>query len=305
VNKDPKQFKPLSAELDLPLFSQLRYRIQAAKVWLCLLVAFSALLGFAMASFSLGDGGAAVFVSVLLLACGAASLNSYQEHRSDKQMTRTAGRPLALGLMSPAAARRQGQILAGLGLFLLYLGTASTAAVGVGAAALVIYNGVYTPLKHTTVWAVLPGAVCGAMPPYIGWIGAGGDPFSPVILGVTVMLALWQIPHFWLVLLSYRDDYRHAHLPNMARLVPESSLKYLSIVWVAALIVVLHTLLAIMPTIPAGLRIAMSATGLIFLCGFGLVMTRQRRPNYRILFMILNMFMLYIMALLTVACLVI
>lgn len=303
-----KNLKQLSAGLDISILSSIKYRLQAAKVALCLLVAFSSLLGFTLTAYRLDMYGGIVFVSVLLLACGGASLNSYQEHRRDRLMVRTSRRPVAAGLLTPQAARKQGQVLAGAGLFLLYIGTSSMPAVVVGALALVLYNGVYTPLKHRTawsVWAVLPGAVCGALPPYIGWLAGGGQPFSPIILGVTTLLILWQIPHFWLVLLSYRSDYRQLAMPNLANILSESMLKYLSIVWIAALVVVLQTLVAIMSAIPAGLRITISITGLALLIVFSLKMIVERHPNYRFLFMLLNTFMLYVMALFTVGSIVI
>lgn len=295
----------MSAALDISIVSLLKYRLQAAKVPLCLLVAFSSLLGFALIASRLDWHGGVVFVSVLLLACGGASLNSYQEYRRDRLMPRTRRRPVAMGLLSPETSRRQGQILAGAGLFLLYLGTFSVTGVIAGASALVLYNAVYTPLKHRTIWAILPGAVCGAMPPYIGWLAGGGEPFSAIILGVITLLILWQIPHFWLVLLSYKSDYQQSTMPNLASMLSESKLKYLSIVWIAALVVVLQTLVAIMHTIPTGLRITISVTGLALLIVFSLQMTIQRQPNYRFLFMLLNTFMLYIMALFTVGSIVV
>lgn len=302
MSKDSKQ---VSAALDISIVSLLKYRLQAAKVPLCLLVAFSSLLGFALIASRLDWHGGVVFVSVLLLACGGASLNSYQEYRRDRLMPRTRRRPVAMGLLSPETSRRQGQILAGAGLFLLYLGTFSVTGVIAGASALVLYNAVYTPLKHRTIWAILPGAVCGAMPPYIGWLAGGGEPFSAIILGVITLLILWQIPHFWLVLLSYKSDYQQSTMPNLASMLSESKLKYLSIVWIAALVVVLQTLVAIMHTIPTGLRITISVTGLALLIVFSLQMTIQRQPNYRFLFMLLNTFMLYIMALFTVGSIVV
>lgn len=300
-----KKSKHLAAELDISTLSRIRYRLQAAKVPLCLLVAFSSTLGFALTSSRLGWHGGAVFVSVMLLACGGASLNSYQEHRRDRLLERTRNRPVAIGLLSPETARRQGQVLAGAGLFLLYLGTLSVPAVIVGASALVLYNGVYTPLKHRTIWAIIPGAVCGALPPYIGWLAGGGEMLSPVVLCVMALLVLWQIPHFWLVLLSYRSDYQRSPVPSLARMLSETSLKYLSVVWIASLIVVLQTLVAIMAAMPTGLRITISVTGFALLIVFGLQMVLRRQPNYRHLFVLLNTFMLYIMALFTVGALVV
>jgi len=300
-----KKFKYLSAELDISILSHIGHRAQTAKVPLCLLVAFSSILGFAMTTSRLGWHGGYLFVSILLLACGGASLNSYQEHRRDRLLARTRNRPVATGQLLPETARRQGQILAGGGLFLLYLGALSVPAVIAGAVALVLYNGVYTPLKHRTIWAILPGALCGAIPPYIGWLAGGGELFSPVILGVSTLLFLWQIPHFWLVLLSYRSEYQRSSAPNLISVLNESSLKYLTLVWLAALLVVLQTLVAMLVIMPTGLRITISATGFALLIVFSLYMVLRRQPNYRHLFMLLNSFMLYIMALFTVGSIVV
>jgi protoheme IX farnesyltransferase len=76
----------------------------------------------------------------------------------------------------------------------------------------------YTPLKQRSHWALLVGAVPGAMPPLLGWtaatgrIGAGG-------LVLFAILFFWQIPHFLAISIFRRDDYARAGLkvmPNTA-----------------------------------------------------------------------------------------
>jgi protoheme IX farnesyltransferase len=282
----------------------MKLHLQVAKAPLCLLVAFSAFFGFALAAHHLGWQAWLVFVSVLLLACGAASLNSYQEYSWDRLMQRTRRRPVAAGLVAPESARRQGQILAGSGLLLLFVGTTQPLAVYAAAAALVLYNVVYTPLKYRSIWAIIPGAICGALPPYIGWLAGQGPLFSPVILGGVLLLVIWQIPHFWLVMLSNKRDYRESPLPSLARLVSESRLQMLIVLWVGALITVLHTLLAMFTATPLTIRIMISGVSLAVLGIFSLHMGISRQPHYRFLFMLLNSFMLLTMALLTVGAIV-
>jgi protoheme IX farnesyltransferase len=143
-----RRSESITAQLSYSAAGLIKLHLLVAKVPLCLLVAFSAFFGYALAAHNLGLQAWLVFGSVLLLACGGASLNSYQEHRWDRHMQRTRRRPVAAGLVSPELARRQGQLLAASGLLLLFIGTSRPLAVCAGAAALVLYNYVYTPLKY-------------------------------------------------------------------------------------------------------------------------------------------------------------
>jgi protoheme IX farnesyltransferase len=299
-----RRSNPIAAQLSVSTAGLIRYHLLVAKLPLCLLVAFSAFFGFALAARHLDWQAWLVFGSMLLLASGAASLNSYQEHRWDRLMQRTRRRPVAAGLVSPESARRQGQILAASGMLLLFLVTSQPLAVCVGAAALVLYNFVYTPLKYKSIWAIIPGAICGALPPYIGWLAGQGPLFSPVILGGVLLLVIWQIPHFWLVMLSNKRDYRDSPLPSFSQMVPESRLQMLTVLWIGALITVLHALLAMFTDTPLAIRIMISGVSLVVLVVFSLHMGISKQPHYRFLFMLLNSFMLLTMALLTVGAVV-
>ena len=85
----------------------LRYHLQIAKVPLCLLVAFSGFFGYFLAPVQSVTPGLFVFLGVLLLAAGAATLNSVQERSADRDMGRTRKRPLAQGLISRRAGVAQ------------------------------------------------------------------------------------------------------------------------------------------------------------------------------------------------------
>lgn len=297
--------KPVATELSLSPASLLKYHLQAAKVPLCLLVGFSALFGFSLSAYQLGLQGFLALLAVFLLACGGASLNSFQEHRWDRLMHRTRRRPVAAGLLAPEQVRRQGQFLVGSGLCLLLLVFPSIGPVTAGIIALCLYNLVYTPLKYYSVWAIIPGAVCGAIPPCIGWLAGGGAPLSPIIVNVFMLLVIWQIPHFWLVVLANRHDYRDSQLPSLMKMMPEKSLRLVCIVWVIALVAVLHALIVQLDIMPAGIRILISISSLIMLSLFSVQMGLKKQPEYRLLFVFLNVFMLFSMALFTVGSIVV
>ena len=110
---------------------------------------------------------------VTLLAMGGATLNQVLERDIDALMTRTDQRPLPRGEMTPAVATSIGfgVILAGSALLLTADGLLPAL---LGLAALVWYLAVYTPLKRRTPLALPLGALCGAVPPLIGWCLAGG-----------------------------------------------------------------------------------------------------------------------------------
>lgn len=156
-----------------------------------------------------GAALAAAFCGVVLLAAGGSAINQVLERELDLLMVRTRLRPLPQGQLTLAVATAIGTgiILSGLALL---GGIGGLTPVLLGAAALLWYLVVYTPLKQRTPLALMIGAVCGALPPVIGWCLAGGNPADYRIVMLAGLLYLWQIPHFWLLQRRHGDDYRAA-----------------------------------------------------------------------------------------------
>ncbi len=73
---------------------------------------------------------------------------------------------------------------------------------------LVIYAFVYTPLKRISTLNTLVGAICGAIPPMMGYAAATGRIGLPAII-LGLLLFVWQIPHFLALAWMYRDDYAY------------------------------------------------------------------------------------------------
>ena len=173
--------------------------------------------------------------AVFLLACGASALNQLQEREIDRRMARTRKRPLPAGLLSPthALSLSSGLILSGL----LLLGQSGMLAAGLGLGAVLWYNGVYTTLKRKTAFAAVPGALVGAIPPAIGWVSAGGALFDTRLLVLCVLFFLWQIPHFWLLVLRYGKEYEGAGLPSLSGLLDDRQITRITFVWLVATVV--------------------------------------------------------------------
>ena len=96
------------------------------------------------------------------------------------------------------------------------------------------YNAIYTPLKKKTALAIIPGSLVGAIPPMIGWVAAGGYVFDPGILMIAFFFFIWQIPHFWLLLLMFNKDYERAGFPTLTKIFNHEQLSRITFVWISA-----------------------------------------------------------------------
>ncbi len=149
-----------------------------------------------------------VVFATMLIAAGTAALNHYIERDSDRQMRRTASRPLPTGQLTPAEALRFGLLLSIAGALDLFF-VAGHIACLLGVFTSLSYLLAYTPLKKHTVWATFIGAIPGAIPPMIGWTAATGKLDSGAWL-LFAILFFWQFPHFYAISWMYREDYSRA-----------------------------------------------------------------------------------------------
>lgn len=145
-------------------------------------------------------------------------------------MERTKDRPLPSGEISVANALSISlvSIVAGL-LLLLFKGWIPTL---LAAITVILYNFIYTPLKRTTALSILPGAFVGALCPLIGWTCGETNLFHPLALFVSIFVFLWQVPHFYLLLLQYSNDYKKAGFPGIIDLIGASGIKTLVFCWI-------------------------------------------------------------------------
>ena len=153
-----------------------------------------------------------------LAAFGAGVFNQLMEIQPDSRMARTADRPLPAGRITPGAAFAIGWLLSAMSLIHL-VHTVNVEAAAITAATLAVYLFIYTPLKQQSDTNTLIGAVSGALPPLIGWVGAAGaspidSPYfrwqlliQPGAIYLFALLFLWQLPHFLAINWMYREEY--------------------------------------------------------------------------------------------------
>ena len=205
---------------------------------------------------------------------GCSALNQIQERGRDALMERTRHRPLPAGRMGVGQAGLVAALLLGLGGVLFFLGGGGRLAL-VGLVVVLVYNGLYTPLKTRTPLALLVGGTVGAFPPLTGWLAAGGNGLDPRILGVMGLFYLWQTPHFWLLAENHRADYEKAGFPLVAASLPGRVYKPLMALWIMAFFIATGTLLGFMghgaasPAVFFGTLLAGAATAASAAWGHG------------------------------------
>ena len=173
---------------------------------------------------------------ILLLACGSAVVNHYQERKTDALMDRTKNRPIPSGRISPGDALVIALSLIISGSVILYTG-AGLLALSLALLNLIWYNGIYTPLKKRNPMAIIPGSLVGAIPPAVGWVAAGGGIFDSGIIIISFFFFIWQVPHFWLLLLVLDKDYEKAGFPTLTKIFSHSQLARITFIWILATIV--------------------------------------------------------------------
>ena len=141
-------------------------------------------------------------------AFGSAAFNQLMEIDLDARMRRTANRPLPARRMDPILAFGVGWVLSALGIIHLAVQVNVTAAY-LAAATIAIYVFVYTPLKRMHSVNTLVGAIPGAIPPVIGWVGAGGS-LGWAAWFLFALLFFWQLPHFVAINWLCREEYETA-----------------------------------------------------------------------------------------------
>ena len=180
---------------------------ELTKFRLSLLVSFSAIFGFILASDNI------IFFDLLVLGLSgyfvtAASVinNQIIEKDLDSKMDRTKDRPLPTNRISKRNSLITSVFFMVIGLTIMTLYFNMVAGL-LSLVSLFLYTFIYTPLKRIGPIAVFVGAIPGALPPLIGWIAFSGEITMEAIIIFSIQF-IWQFPHFWAIAWIYHDDYK-------------------------------------------------------------------------------------------------
>lgn len=210
--------------------------MQLTKAKLSALVVLTTAVGFILGSEAAISWTALIFTTLgTALAAGCAScLNQIWEVNLDRRMLRTRHRPLPANKMSMPHA-----LIAAIAMGVIGVATLAALVNWIAAAlallTIVLYVFAYTPLKIRSTLNTIVGAVCGAIPPMIGWVAASGT-LDRGAWALALLLFVWQIPHFLALAWLYRDDYRRGGFAMLPAIDRDGSLTCRVVVLTAALL---------------------------------------------------------------------
>jgi protoheme IX farnesyltransferase len=170
-----------------------------------------------------------------LAAGGANAINQYVDRDIDARMTRTSGRPVVAGRVSPRSALAFG-IALGVMSALLIGGLVNWLAAGLAVLGLLLYVFLYTIwLKRTTTHNIVIGGAAGAVPPLVGWAAATGG-LSLEALMMFAIVFFWTPPHFWALALILRPDYEAAGVPMLPNVRGDAETARQIVLWTLVLV---------------------------------------------------------------------
>jgi len=149
-----------------------------------------------------------------LSAGGAGAVNHWFDRDIDKQMARTANRPVPSGRVAPHSALAFGCTLAALSLIELSL-TVNPLAAALSFSGFLGYVFIYTVwLKRRTPQNIVIGGAAGAVPPLVGWAAVTGSVSGTAVI-LFFIVFFWTPPHFWALSLLMKDEYAKVGVPML------------------------------------------------------------------------------------------
>lgn len=269
-----------------------------SKVKITVAVSFTIITGYVLANGGFDAGFIPVTLGIFLLACGSSVINHLQELRIDSRMPRTNKRPLPSGDVKPVFAFLLAGIEIATGSYIL-LYFVNISSFVLGWIAIVWYNLVYTNLKKVTAHAVIPGSLIGAIPPLAGWVASGASLNDVRAWAMALFFFVWQVPHFYLLVVKYGQQYEKAGLPALTSYYNSFFLKMMIFLWIvttsfsALLLYYFH----VVRSVTAGISIAIASLGLIIVFLLPLIQRDKEFPPFKY-FMRINYYVLIIIIIL-------
>jgi protoheme IX farnesyltransferase len=274
--------------------------LELSKVKITFAVALTTITGYVLAKGAFDTGLIIPTIGIFILACASSALNHFQESDADKKMTRTKDRPIPSGRISPNHTLAFTVVMTVIGSWLIYYGS-NFLGFQLGLLAMIWYNAIYTPLKRKTAFAVIPGSVIGSLPPLVGWVAGGGSLIDPQAMILAFFFFIWQVPHFWLLMLKYGEEYKKAGYPAITSIYSPQQLKNTTFIWTfaTAISALMIPYFGIIKSAPGSIGLIIASIWLIVIFA-KLLFGREQKFNPFFYFMRINYFVLAVMIFLTI-----
>jgi protoheme IX farnesyltransferase len=155
----------------------------------------------------------ATLLGLALCIASACVINNILDRDIDARMERTSARAIPNGRISVQQALIFATVLFAAGCAVLLLLT-NMLTFAVTLFGVLVYVGLYTPLKRCTIHSTIVGAVAGAVPPVVGYV-AVTNMLDATALSLFLILVCWQMTHFFAIAIFRLKDYSEAGLPVM------------------------------------------------------------------------------------------
>lgn len=154
---------------------------------------------------------AATIVGLSLIIASACIFNNFIDRKIDEKMERTKHRALVTGLIPVKQAMLYAILLGVLGALLLTFFT-NLLVLGMALFGFFVYVVLYSFLKYRTAHVTLIGSIAGAIPPVVGYCAVNGRLDLGALL-LFLLIAIWQMPHFFAIAIYRLKDYANAGIP--------------------------------------------------------------------------------------------
>lgn len=153
----------------------------------------------------------ATVIGIALVIGSAGVFNNYLDRNIDRKMARTKDRALVTGAISVRNALIYGVVLGFAGITLLLLQVNEITA-GMALFGWIFYVAVYGLAKRMSHWGAIVGSVPGAVPIVVGYTAITNH-LDATALVLFLILAIWQIPHFYAIAMYRLEEYKAAGIP--------------------------------------------------------------------------------------------
>jgi protoheme IX farnesyltransferase len=153
----------------------------------------------------------AMLIGLSLIIGSGCTLNNYKDKAIDQKMLRTKNRALVKGTISDAHALIYAWTIFAVGSGILWIFT-NILTLCIACLGFYVYVFVYTPMKVRSIHGTLIGSIAGAVPPVVGYCAYSAEMDLSAFL-LFVIVALWQMPHFYAIALYRIEEYKEASIP--------------------------------------------------------------------------------------------